>query len=48
MLAEEPGLRFTHLKSEPEMHMTPWGKQQSFLFSLFKRSWSFFRVPSYK
>lgn len=37
MLAGELGLQFTLLKSEPEMHMTPWGKQQSFQFSLFKR-----------
>jgi SAM-dependent methyltransferase len=37
MLAEELGPQFALLKSEPEMHMTPWGKQQSFQFSLFKR-----------
>lgn len=37
MLAEELGPQFTLLKSEPEMHLTPWGKQQSFVFNLFKR-----------
>ncbi len=37
MLAEELGPQFILLRSEPEMHMTPWGKPQSFQFSLFKR-----------
>ncbi len=37
MLAEELGPQFILLKSEPEMHITPWGKPQSFQFSLFKR-----------
>ena len=37
MLALELGPQFALLKSEPEMHMTPWGKQQSFQFSVFKR-----------
>ncbi len=37
MLAEELSPQFILLKSEPEMHITPWGKPQSFQFSLFKR-----------
>ncbi len=37
MLAEELGSQFALQKSESEMHTTPWGKQQSFHFSLFKR-----------
>ena len=37
MLAEELGPQFILLKSESEMHITPWGKPQSFQFSLFKR-----------
>jgi SAM-dependent methyltransferase len=37
MLAAELGPQFGLLKSEPEIHVTPWGKQQSFQFSLFKR-----------
>jgi hypothetical protein len=37
MLATELGPQFTLLKSEPEIHLTPWGKQQSFQFSLLKR-----------
>jgi SAM-dependent methyltransferase len=36
-LAVELGSQFTLLKSEPEIHVTPWGKQQSFQFSLFRR-----------
>jgi hypothetical protein len=36
-LAAELGLQFVLLKSEPEIHVTPWGKQQSFQFSVFKR-----------
>src|ERR1035441_7105127 len=37
MLAVELGPQFSLLKSEPEIHVTPWGKPQSFQFSLFKR-----------
>lgn len=37
MLAAELGPRFTLVKSEPEMHVTPWGVSQSFQFSLFAR-----------
>jgi len=37
MLALELGPQFSLVKSEPEIHMTPWGKPQSFQFSLFKR-----------
>jgi SAM-dependent methyltransferase len=37
MLAAELGPQFGLLKSEMEIHVTPWGKQQSFQFSLFKR-----------
>src|ERR1035441_814993 len=37
MLALELGPQFALLKSESEMHVTPWGKQQSFQFSLLKR-----------
>jgi SAM-dependent methyltransferase len=36
-LALELGPQFALLKSESEMHVTPWGKQQSFQFSLLKR-----------
>ncbi len=36
-LAAELGASFALLKSEPEMHITPQGKQQSFQFSLFRR-----------
>jgi len=37
MLAGKLGPHFALLKSVPEMHMTPWGKQQSFQFSLLER-----------
>jgi 2-polyprenyl-3-methyl-5-hydroxy-6-metoxy-1,4-benzoquinol methylase len=37
MLALELGPQFALLKSESEIHVTPWGKPQSFQFSLFKR-----------
>jgi hypothetical protein len=37
MLALELGPQFSLLKSESEIHVTPWGKPQSFQFSLFKR-----------
>jgi SAM-dependent methyltransferase len=37
MLALELGPQFSLLKSESEIHVTPWGKAQSFQFSLFKR-----------
>ena len=37
MLAVELGPQFSLLKSESEIHVTPWGKPQSFQFSLFKR-----------
>ncbi len=37
MLAEELGEQFALLKSEPEVHLTPQGKRQSFQFSLFVR-----------
>ncbi len=36
-LAAELGPQFALLKSEPEIHITPWGKPQSFQYSLFKR-----------
>jgi SAM-dependent methyltransferase len=36
-LALELGPQFALLKSESEIHVTPWGKQQPFQFSLFKR-----------
>jgi SAM-dependent methyltransferase len=36
-LALELGPQFSLLKSASEIHVTPWGKQQSFQFSLFKR-----------
>jgi SAM-dependent methyltransferase len=37
MFAAELGSQFSLLKTESEIHITPWGKQQSFQFSLFKR-----------
>jgi SAM-dependent methyltransferase len=37
MLATELGPQFALLKSELEIHLTPWGKQQSFQFSLLRR-----------
>ena len=37
MLAAELGAKFALLKSEPEMHVTPQGKLQSFQFSVFRR-----------
>ena len=37
ILALELGPQFALLKSESEIHVTPWGKPQSFQFSLFKR-----------
>lgn len=37
MLALELGPQFSLLTTESEMHLTPWGKPQSFQFSLFKR-----------
>jgi hypothetical protein len=37
-LALELGPQFSLLKSESEIHVTPWGKQQSFQFSLFRRA----------
>ena len=37
MLALELGPQFSLLKSESEINVTPWGKLQSFQFSLFKR-----------
>jgi hypothetical protein len=36
-LALELGPQFALLKSESEIHVTPWGKQKPFQFSLFKR-----------
>ena len=36
-LAAELGPQFSLLRSESEIHVTPWGKQQPFQFSLFKR-----------
>lgn len=36
-LSAELGPRFTLLKSEPEIHVTPWGRPQSFQFCLFGR-----------
>lgn len=36
-LAAELGPHFSLLKSEPETHITPWGKPQSFQYSLFER-----------
>jgi SAM-dependent methyltransferase len=36
-LSTELGKNLALLKSEFEMHITPWGKPQSFQFSLFKR-----------
>jgi len=36
-LARELGTQFALLKSEREIHLTPWGKPQSFQFSLLKR-----------
>ena len=36
-LAAELGPQFNLLKSVPEMHVTPWGGEQSFQYSLFKR-----------
>ena len=37
MLAGELGPQFDLLKSVPELHVTPWGAQQSFQYSLFSR-----------
>jgi SAM-dependent methyltransferase len=37
MLSAELGERFNLLKSVREIHMTPWGGKQSFLYSLFRR-----------
>lgn len=37
MLAEELGGKFILLKNVSDIHFTPWGKQQSFQFSLFQR-----------
>jgi len=37
LLAAELGPQFALLKSEPEVHVTPWGKPQSFQYSLFRR-----------
>jgi SAM-dependent methyltransferase len=37
LLAKELGPAFTLVKTEPETHLTPWGKQQSFQFSVFRR-----------
>jgi 2-polyprenyl-3-methyl-5-hydroxy-6-metoxy-1,4-benzoquinol methylase len=36
-LAAELGPQFNLLKSVPEMHVTPWGGEQSFQYSLFRR-----------
>ena len=36
-LAAELGPQFNLLKSVPEVHMTPWGGEQSFQYSLFRR-----------
>jgi SAM-dependent methyltransferase len=36
MLAAELGPRFAMLKSEAEMHVTPWGKHQAFQYCLFR------------
>ncbi len=36
-LATELGSHFALLKSLPEIHVTPWGKRQSFQYSLFRR-----------
>jgi 2-polyprenyl-3-methyl-5-hydroxy-6-metoxy-1,4-benzoquinol methylase len=36
-LAAELGPQFDLLKSVPEMHRTPWGAQQSFQYSIFRR-----------
>jgi hypothetical protein len=36
-LREELGPAFRLLKSVPETHQTPWGKQQSFQYSVFQR-----------
>ena len=35
-LAVELGERFEMIKSLPEMHLTPWGKPQSFQYSVFR------------
>jgi 2-polyprenyl-3-methyl-5-hydroxy-6-metoxy-1,4-benzoquinol methylase len=37
-LARELGAGFNLVKSLPEIHQTPWGKQQSFQYSLFRRT----------
>jgi 2-polyprenyl-3-methyl-5-hydroxy-6-metoxy-1,4-benzoquinol methylase len=37
-LAAELGARFTLLKTVPHTHVTPWGKPQSFQYSLFQRA----------
>ncbi|MHB1156302.1 MAG: class I SAM-dependent methyltransferase [Phycisphaerales bacterium] len=37
-LAATLGNDFALLKSEPEIHQTPWGKPQSFQYSLFRRA----------
>jgi SAM-dependent methyltransferase len=37
-LAAELGARFTLLKAVPHTHVTPWGKPQSFQYSLFRRA----------
>ena len=37
LLARELGTQFALLKSEREIHLTPWGQPQSFQFSLLKR-----------
>ncbi|HVZ93172.1 MAG TPA: class I SAM-dependent methyltransferase [Phycisphaerales bacterium] len=36
-LAAEVGAAFRAVRSERERHMTPWGKEQSFQYSLFER-----------
>jgi 2-polyprenyl-3-methyl-5-hydroxy-6-metoxy-1,4-benzoquinol methylase len=36
-LGAELGTQFNLLKSAPEMHVTPWGAEQSFQYSLFRR-----------
>ncbi len=38
LLAKELGPTFLLLKTLPEVHLTPWGKPQSFQYSLFLRS----------
>lgn len=37
-LAQELGAGFTLLKTVPETHLTPWGKPQSFQYSVFRRN----------